>query len=58
VAVDALAERIDVVIRPLEGLLIGVSGLLGTALLGDGSVLMVADLPELIGRGAQPMISG
>jgi two-component system chemotaxis sensor kinase CheA len=58
VAVDALAERIDVVIRPLEGLLIGVSGLLGTALLGDGSVLMVADLPELIGRGAQPMVSG
>jgi two-component system chemotaxis sensor kinase CheA len=48
IEVDALAERIDVVIRPLEGLLAGARGLLGTALLGDGSVLMVVNLPELI----------
>ncbi len=48
IEVDGLAERIDVVIRPLEGLLAGARGLVGTALLGDGSVLMVVNLPELI----------
>ena len=49
VEVDGLAERVDVLLRPLTGLLAGMAGVLGAALLGDGSVLMVLDLPELIG---------
>ncbi|MFH5923010.1 chemotaxis protein CheA [Roseomonas xinghualingensis] len=49
VEVDGFAGRTDVLLRPLAGLLSGMPGLLGTALLGDGQVLMVLDLPELIG---------
>jgi two-component system, chemotaxis family, sensor kinase CheA len=49
VAVDALDDRSDVLLRPLSGLLAGVPGLLGAALLGDGRMLMVLDLPGLIG---------
>jgi len=49
VEVDGFAGRTEVLLRPLAGLLSGMPGLLGTALLGDGQVLMVLDLPELIG---------
>ncbi len=49
IEVDGFAERFDVVLRPMQGLLSGMPGVLGTALLGDGQVLMVLDLPELIG---------
>jgi two-component system chemotaxis sensor kinase CheA len=49
IEVDGIAERFDVLLRPMQGLLSGLPGLLGTALLGDGNVLMVLDLPELIG---------
>ena len=49
IEVDGFAERFDVVLRPMQGLLAGMPGVLGTALLGDGQVLMVLDLPELIG---------
>jgi two-component system chemotaxis sensor kinase CheA len=47
--VDGFTGRLDVLLRPLGGLLRGMPGLLGTALLGDGRVLMVLDLPELVG---------
>lgn len=47
--VDGFAERLDVLLRPLTGLLAGMPGLLGAAPLGDGQVLMVLNLPELIG---------
>jgi two-component system chemotaxis sensor kinase CheA len=46
--VDSFAERADVLLRPMTGLLAGMRGMLGHALLGDGKVLMVLDLPELI----------
>ncbi|MES2711243.1 MAG: chemotaxis protein CheA [Pseudomonadota bacterium] len=46
--VDAFAERMAVLLRPLDGLVAGMPGILGTALLGDGRVLMVLDLPELL----------
>jgi two-component system chemotaxis sensor kinase CheA len=49
VEVDDLAERVDVLLRPLTGLLSGMAGVLGAALLGDGSVLTVLDMLELIG---------
>ncbi|WP_262030997.1 chemotaxis protein CheA [Microvirga sp. Mcv34] len=49
IAVDGFAERMDVLMRPMAGILTDMPGLLGTTLLGDGSVLMVLDIPELIG---------
>jgi two-component system chemotaxis sensor kinase CheA len=47
--VDDLAERVDVLLRPLTGLLSGLTGVLGAALLGDGSVLTVLDVLDLVG---------
>ena len=49
IEVDGLSERLDVLLRPMTGLLSGLPGVQGTALLGDGRVLLVLDLPELIG---------
>ena len=50
--VEGFAGRLDVLLRPPEGLLRGMPGMLGTALLGDGRVLVVLDLPALVGREA------
>jgi two-component system chemotaxis sensor kinase CheA len=49
VAVDGFAERMDVLMRPMTGILAGMPGVMGTTLLGDGSVLMILDIPDLIG---------
>jgi two-component system chemotaxis sensor kinase CheA len=49
IAVDGFAERMDVLMRPMTGILAGMPGVMGTTLLGDGSVLMILDIPELIG---------
>jgi two-component system chemotaxis sensor kinase CheA len=49
IAVDGFAERMDVLMRPMSGILAGMPGVMGTTLLGDGSVLMILDIPELIG---------
>lgn len=49
IEVDGFAARTDLLLRPMSGLLAGMSGVLGTALLADGLVLLVLDLPELIG---------
>jgi two-component system chemotaxis sensor kinase CheA len=46
--VDKIGERMDVMLKPLEGLLAGLPGIAGSTLLGDGSVLLVLDLAELI----------
>ncbi len=48
VVVDDIAERAETLTRPLSGLLQGVTGIAGTTLLGDGKVLLVLDLEELI----------
>jgi two-component system chemotaxis sensor kinase CheA len=48
-AVDGFAERMDVLMRPMSGLLAGMPGVMGTTLLGNGNVLMILDIPELIG---------
>jgi two-component system chemotaxis sensor kinase CheA len=48
IEVDGFGERLETVLRPLSGLLAGVPGLLGSALLGDGTVMLVLDLPGLI----------
>ena len=39
----------EVVVRPLAGLLAALPGVRGAALLGDGQVMLVLDLAELVG---------
>ncbi|CAO4169282.1 histidine kinase [Methylorubrum populi] len=48
IVVDGFRERMEVIVRLLDGLLTGLSGFSGTALLGDGRVLLVLNLPDLI----------
>jgi two-component system chemotaxis sensor kinase CheA len=48
VQVDKIGERMDIILTPLEGLLADVPGLAGSALLGDGSVLLVLDIAEFV----------
>jgi two-component system, chemotaxis family, sensor kinase CheA len=50
--VDRLGERLDVMLKPPEGLLAGLRGIDGTTLLGDGRVLIVLDLQEIFGHSA------
>lgn len=45
--VDDFAERIDTIVRPPAGILSSARGVIGSALMSDGSVLLVLDLPEL-----------
>jgi len=47
-AISAFGEGMEVILKPLEGLLAKIPGYAGTALLGDGRVLLVLDLKELI----------
>jgi two-component system chemotaxis sensor kinase CheA len=47
-AVDKLGERIDAMLKPMDGLLSGMTGIAGTTLLGDGRVLIVLDIQELL----------
>ncbi|HEY8381020.1 MAG TPA: chemotaxis protein CheA [Microvirga sp.] len=49
VVVDGFAQRMDVLMRPKTGILAHMHGMMGTTLLGDGSVLVILDVPELIG---------
>jgi two-component system chemotaxis sensor kinase CheA len=46
--ISAFGEGMEVILKPLEGLLAKIPGYAGTALLGDGRVLLVLDLKELI----------
>jgi two-component system chemotaxis sensor kinase CheA len=45
--VDRVGGRMEVMLRPLEGLLAGAPGIAGTTVLGDGRVLIVLDPQEL-----------
>jgi two-component system, chemotaxis family, sensor kinase CheA len=46
--VDAIRDRLEVVLKPMQGLLSNARGYSGTTLLGDGGVLLVLDLKELL----------
>jgi two-component system chemotaxis sensor kinase CheA len=46
--VDAIRERLEVVLKPMQGLLSNARGYSGTTLLGDGEVLLVLDLGEIL----------
>ena len=45
--VDQFHGATDIILKPLEGVLAGLPGFAGTALMGDGSVLMVLNPKEL-----------
>ncbi|HEY0328436.1 MAG TPA: chemotaxis protein CheA [Rhodopseudomonas sp.] len=47
-AVDAIRDRLEVVLKPMQGVLSTARGFAGTTLLGDGGVLLVLDLQELV----------
>jgi len=46
--VDQFHGASDIILKPLEGVLSGLTGFAGTALMGDGSVLMVLNPKELL----------
>lgn len=46
--IDNFQEGTDVILKPLEGIMAGYQQYSGTALLGDGRVLMVLNLKELL----------
>ncbi|MFT5588655.1 MAG: two-component system chemotaxis sensor kinase CheA [Bradyrhizobium sp.] len=48
IVVDDFREVADIILKPMGGILGGMSGYTGSALLGDGSVLMVLNLKELV----------
>ncbi len=46
--VDNFEGTSDIILKPLEGVLAGIIGFAGTALMGDGSVLMILNPKELL----------
>ena len=44
IEIDAVRDRLDVVLKPMQGLLSGARGYAGTTLLGNGQVLLVLDV--------------
>ncbi len=46
--VDDFREAVDIILKPMSGVLAGLSAYAGSALLGDGSVLMVLNVKELL----------
>ena len=48
IEIDAIRDRLDVVLKPMQGLLAGARGYVGTTLLGNGEVLLVLDMKEIL----------
>ena len=46
--VDRPGERMEIILKPLDGLLSGTPGIAGTTVLGDGRVLLVLDIIGLL----------
>ena len=46
--IDAIHDRLEVVLKPMQGLLAGARGYAGTTLLGNGQVLLVLDVNEIM----------
>ena len=51
--VDKLHSGIDAIVKPLEGVMANCSTFSGTALLGDGRVLLVINLKELLASASR-----
>jgi len=47
--VDDFRATVDIILKPMMGVLAGLSSYSGSALMGDGSVLMVLDVKEILG---------
>ena len=48
VMVDNFLEVVDIILKPMAGILAGLPGYAGSALMGDGSVLMILNPKELV----------
>jgi two-component system, chemotaxis family, sensor kinase CheA len=48
IEVDRLGTRLQVMLKPMDGLMAGTPGVAGTTLLGDGRILLILDVPELL----------
>jgi two-component system, chemotaxis family, sensor kinase CheA len=46
--VDDFRETLDIILKPMTGVLAGISAYAGSALMGDGSVLMVLNVREIL----------
>lgn len=46
--IEKPGERLDLMLKPVEGILAGMKAVAGTSLLGDGQVLIVLDLQALL----------
>ena len=46
--VERFGGQLDIMLKPVEGLLAGTPGIAGTTLLGDGTVLIVLELQALL----------
>jgi two-component system chemotaxis sensor kinase CheA len=46
--IDAIRDRLEAVLKPMQGLLAGARGYSGTTVLGNGQVLLVLDVKEII----------
>ena len=46
--VDDFHETVDIILKPMTGMLAGLSAYSGSALMGDGSVLMVLNVKEIL----------
>jgi two-component system chemotaxis sensor kinase CheA len=48
VEVDRLGEEMEVILKPIDGLLTGAAGIAGATILGDGQVLLVLDIRDFL----------
>lgn len=46
--IDSIRDRLEVVLKPMQGLLAGARGYAGTTVLGNGQVLLVLDAKEIM----------
>ncbi len=46
--VDGFGGQLDIILKPMEGLLAGMHGIAGSSLLGDGRVLIVLEVQDLL----------
>jgi two-component system chemotaxis sensor kinase CheA len=47
--VDGFHERLDAMVRPPSGLLAGMPLVAGTTMMGDGAVMLVLNMAEVVG---------
>ncbi|MES0041905.1 chemotaxis protein CheA [Mesorhizobium sp. M0091] len=48
IEIDDVGETMDILMRPIEGVLAGIEGVAGVTILGDGRVMLVLDVEALL----------